>query len=189
MPDPEDLDDDAELDVPDADADDADDEGDDAEEFVPPTKEEWAKTQEALKKANAEAKKNRLALRAAVNVADPKAGEDAEKVREATVATWKPRVVKSAARASLISAGADESRVTRLLAMIDVGDCDVDDDGDVVGLDEQIDSLKDDLPELFGGTAPPPKVRRRVETGDRGAGQPKPKSASERQAAALGGGR
>ena len=88
--------------------DDDSDDDDEAEEFKPPSAEEWKSTQAALAKANAEAKKNRLALRAAKKTAA--SGEDtedaAEKAEAKAAEKWKPKVVNSAAKAALAEAGA-----------------------------------------------------------------------------------
>jgi hypothetical protein len=162
---------------------DDDDSEDDEEEPKLPTAEEWKKTQEALTKANAEAKKHRLALRAAKKTAA--SSEDTEdaaaKAEAAAAAKWKPKVVNSAAVAALAEAGARNPE--RLVKLVEHDDLDVDDDGTVSGLDDEVDRLKEDYPELF--------VKRRsggkVETGDRGGDTKKKMTATERQAAALTG--
>ena len=70
------------------------------------------------------------------------------------------------------------------MKLIEHDDLDVTDDGEVEGLDDEVDRLKEDYPELF--------IKRRsggkVETGDRGGDGPRKKmTATERQAAALRG--
>lgn len=183
--------DDAEEEIDDpADEEGADDEGDDGEdeEYVAPTKEEWAKTTALLTKANAEAKRRRLAAKEVAAKAKKKSADDDEgddddeqERRDAETETkWKGRVVKSSAKAALATAGAEKPE--RLLRLVDVDSLDVDDDGEVEGLDDEIDRLKEEYPELF-------KRRRggRVETGDRSDGKDgkKAKTATERQAAAI----
>lgn len=65
---------------------------------------------------------------------------------------------KTAARAELKAAGIVPEQVGRLVGMLDLDDLDVDDDGNVDGLDEAIDELKRDWPQLFTSR---PKSRKR----------------------------
>jgi hypothetical protein len=151
-------------------------------------------TRDRLTRVNAEAKRRRLKAKEREAAAGkhkgkpkPKADDDgdeddddSERRQAETEAKWKGRVVKQAAKAALATAGA--TKPERLLRLVEVDDLDVDDDGDVAGLDDEIDRLKEEYPELF-------RKRRagRVETGDRseGKGTRKPQSASEKQAAAI----
>lgn len=99
------------------------------------------------------------------------------------------RKVKLAeARGALRAAGVDPARLDRALGLIDLSDLDVDDDGNVDGIDDAIETLKGDLPELFA-----PKTRRRRDVAgrerqsDESGGQPK--SAAQRHAEAILGSR
>lgn len=151
------------------------------DEWEPPSREEWERTTKRLAEVNDEAKKHRLKAREQAQKAekaehdgDETAAAAAQKERDA----WKPRVVKSAARAALLEAEAKPDRINRLLAMVDVDDCDVDDSGDVQGLADQIAEIKRDMPELFGS-----KRRGRGDSGDKGdQGAGQPKTVSEAQA-------
>lgn len=179
----EDDDDDDTIDTGDDDGgDDGDDEGDDeGDDYKPPTRKEWAATQAALKKANAEAKKRRLAAKKAAEEAADDDGEDkSEKARAETEAKWKPRVIKQGAKAALAAAGA--MKAERLFGLLDLDALDVDDDGDIEGLEDEVDRLKEDFPELFRR----PRTGK-IETGDRSGGRTagKARSATERQAAAI----
>lgn len=109
---------------------------------------------------------------------------DDDDAEEKAAAKWKPKVVNSAARAAFMEAGAD--RPERLLKLLDHDELDVSDDGEVEGLDEEVDRLKEEYPELF---TKPKRAGRRVETGDRSGGSSTKKklSATERQARALAG--
>ena len=92
--------------------------------------------------------------------------------------------MNSAAKAALLTAGAEKPE--RLLRLIDHDDLDVTDNGDVHGLDEEVERLREEYPELF--RAPGRKRAARVETGDRSTkSTKKPMTATERQAAALAG--
>lgn len=131
--------------------------------YVAPSADEWTRTTEALKKANNQARKLRQEKRAATKdavsnvvtgvtgAAVDNAAAIAKAVAEATSAEskkWAPRIVASAAKAALVAAGLTGAP-DRMLKMIDHEDLDIDDDGEVSGLDEQIAELKTDYPELF----------------------------------------
>lgn len=174
--------------------DDQEEEGDE-EEYKAPTAEEWKATQDALKKANSEAKRFRTQLRNARKETKTESTDDQKKAEDQVVAAWKPRLVRSEARAALASSGAKKSALTRLARMIDIDDVEVDDDGEVSGLDDLIEDLKDDLPELFkdeddDDEPTPRRGRRKLGKTDAGAKSSSnngntPKSSSERQARAI----
>jgi Phage minor structural protein GP20 len=128
--------------------------------YVAPSQDEWDRTTAALKKANNQARKLRQARRDgasndSVTGVPGTAAENAAAILKATndavVAAskkWMPKLVASAARVSLVAAGLVGSP-DRLLKMIDHDDLEVDDDGEVSGLDEQVAELKAEYPELF----------------------------------------
>jgi hypothetical protein len=61
--------------------------------------------------------------------------------------------------------------------MIDLDEVDVDDDGDVVGLDDQVDSIKEDYPELFRPAEQQRKRATKLDASNRqGGGTDKPKT-------------
>ena len=182
-------DDDFDVDVDLRDDDDRDDNGDDEQT---PSPEEFARMQRALTKANREAKKNRLRLKEFLNTSnDGKDGDDKNKrvererirdeVSEVEETRWKKRVVRQAAKASLLEAGltGDASRLARL---VDEDDVDVDDDGEITdGLEEQIEQIKEDYPDLFEDRTERKKERRSlrgIDGSDRGNGRPPRKLSS-----------
>lgn len=175
----EEPDDDQDPDEPDPDA------------WTPPSKEEWSKVQAALTKANNEAKRNRLRAKELAQerqkAAQDKAAADAaaagqtEQYEQALAAAaqaeqrYKPIAVKSAARAAFLEAGLrtdsaqpgqTDARVKRMVRMLDLDQIEIDEDGDVIGLDTQIEEIKSAYPELFGplveSTPPPRKKVRRI---------------------------
>jgi hypothetical protein len=166
------------------------------EEYVPPSREEWERVRRTLAKR----KQEKLDVQRQLNDLRDKHREqetDAEKaIREAAEkaeARYKPIVVKKAARAALIQAGATaavegdkektEARLARLLKLIDVSDLSVEDDGEVLGLDEQVEGLRAEWPELFEPREKKPKAR---PTGaPRPAAVEKPKSTAEIHAARI----
>lgn len=149
---------------------------------------ELGRTRAALKKANEEGKKHRLALKEREARDRDTEGDHERAIREAAEAVekqWKPKLIKQTARAALVEAGAAGSP-ERLLKLLDMDALSVDDDGDVVGLESEVDRLKDEFAELFARPEPiRPKAR------PTGAPKPppadKPKSSWERHAAALRG--
>jgi hypothetical protein len=160
---------------------------DDDDDDKQPTKEDFERMQRALTKANAEAKKKRLQYKALLEKTTggkPDAGDgkddknkdreiDRERVRnevsEAEESKWKKRVVRQAAKAALLEAGL-QGDPTKLARLVDEDDVEVDDDGEIAdGLEEQIDSIKEDYPDLFEDkSAAPPKNTRRSRNIDGG---------------------
>lgn len=176
--------------------------GDD--DYKPPSRDEWARTQAALKKANDDAKRHRLRNK---ELEDKARGDETEhekqlrEAREEGERRYRAPLVQTAARAALVEAGAlaflqdekepdsasarekGESRLKRLLKLVDTEGLDVDDDGSVSGLEAAVDDLRRDYPELFAAPARRPKAR------PTGAPKPaaveKPKSTAEQHAAKL----
>lgn len=164
-----------------------------------PTKEDLARMQRALTKANAEAKKNRLRYKALLErTTDGKSDKDGtgdsknreidrERIRnevsEAEEARWKTRVVRQAAKAALLEAGL-QGDATRLARLVNESEVEVDDDGEIAdGLDEQIESIKEDYPDLFEdkNATPPKNARRaRIDGGNRDRPPPRKMTSAER---------
>lgn len=114
-----------------------------------------ARARAALKKANAEARKHREELK---KLRQQHESEDEAKAREAkesgakeAAAKLKPVAIRASARAAFLAAGAagDDANVKRLVRLLSMDDIDVDDEGDVTGLDDQVDEIKEQYPELF----------------------------------------
>lgn len=168
--------------------------GDD--EYVPPSREEW----ERVRRTMAARKQEKLDVQRQLNELRDKYKEqetETEKaVREAeekAEARYKPIAVRKAVRAALVEAGATastdgdkaktEARIARLMKLIDVADLSIDDDGEVLGVDEQIDGLRADYPELFEPAAK--KTKPRPTGAPKPAAVEKPKSTAELHAARL----
>lgn len=166
------------------------------EEYVPPSREEW----ERVRRTMAARKQEKLDVQRQLNELRDKYKEqetETEKaVREAeekAEARYKPIAVRKAVRAALVEAGATaategdkaktEARITRLMKLIDVGDLSIDDDGEVLGVDEQIDGLRADYPELFEPAAK--KAKARPTGAPKPAAVEKPKSTAEIHAARI----
>jgi hypothetical protein len=176
--------------------------GDD--DYAPPSKSEWARTQAALKKANDDAKRHRLRNKELEEQGRANESDHEKALREAREdgeKRYRQPLVRTAARSALVEAGAlaflqdekepdsqaarekGESRLSRLLKLVETESLDVDEDGSVSGLEAAIDDLRRDYPELFSAPARKQKVR---PTGaPRPAAPEKPKSTAEQHAARL----
>ncbi|WP_028809204.1 phage scaffolding protein [Streptomyces sp. 351MFTsu5.1] len=165
-----------------------------AGEYVPPSREEWERVRRTLRKRKEEKLEVQRTLNELRDKYKEQETETERAVREAeekAEARYKPIAVRKAVRAALIEAGATtavegdkektEARIARLMKLVDVGDLSIDDDGEVLGVDEQIDGLRADYPELFEPAAKAkPKVR--PTAAPRPAAPDKPKSAAEQHA-------
>lgn len=97
---------------------------------------------------------------------------DADAIKAEAQAAADERVAKVAARAELRALGLDDAKLARALRMIDLGDVLVDGD-EVDGLEDAIEALKADVPELFVKVT---RKRRRVAGDADREGKPAPKS-------------
>ncbi|WP_030168965.1 hypothetical protein [Streptomyces sp. NRRL S-813] len=168
------------------------------DDYKPPSKDEWARTQAALKKANDDAKRHRLRNKELEEKARGDETEHEKALREAREEgekRYRTPLVRTAVRGALVEAGAlaflqdekdpeaqssrekGESRLKRLMKLVDTESLDIDDDGTVSGLEAAVDELRRDYPELFSAPARKPKAR---PTGaPRPPAQEKPKSTAE----------
>ncbi|MFI6140322.1 phage scaffolding protein [Streptomyces griseus] len=170
--------------------------GTEDDDYVPPSREEWERVRRTLAKR----KEEKLAVQRDLNSLRDKYKEQETEteraVREAeerAEARYKPIAVNKAVRASLIQAGAiasvegdkakTEARLARLMKFVDIGELSIDDDGEVLGVEEQIDALRADYPELFDTT--PRKRAARPSIAPKPAADETPKSAAERHAAKV----
>jgi hypothetical protein len=191
----------------------SDDEDETEEEYEAPDKDTWGKTTEALSKANNEAKKWRLRAQGKDpkwtpappakddETEDKPAGPkpkpvNVEQIRreaeEAALAKAKPGLVRSAAKDALRDAGLvvptgakSEAALARAFRLIDLEEVDVDEDGMVSGLEDQVRAVKRDYPELFAK-----RGGRNVDAGAGSSGDPGKKvetSASKLAALVRGG--
>lgn len=148
------------------------------EEFKPPSKDEWARTQAALKKANEDAKRHRLRNK---ELEEKVRGDETEhekalrEAREEGEKRFREPMKKAGVRAALAEAGFTVP--DRLMKLIDWDAVSVDDDGDLIGVEAEVDRVKNDYPELLPQEKPKPKAR------PTGAPKPaavdKPKSTAE----------
>lgn len=129
--------------------------------FTPPSESEWRKVQQALKKANDDAKRNRFKAKELEQAARANESEQEKALREAREEgekRYRTPLVTAAARAALAEAGLNGD-TGRVLKLVDMENLSVDDEGDVIGLDAEIDKLKQEFPEFFQAPAKPKKPR------------------------------
>lgn len=84
-----------------------------------------------------------------------------EAAKEEGKNSFKPVVIRMAARSELMAAGARATVVDRLVKMVDVEDVDIDDEDGSIDLTDQVLQLKKELPELFG----PVRARTKAKAG------------------------
>ncbi|MDX3230623.1 phage scaffolding protein [Streptomyces sp. ME19-01-6] len=156
---------------------------DDSDDWAPPSRDEWARTQAALKKANDDGKRHRLRNKELEEKARAGETEHEKALREAREEGAKPfrtRLVKAAARVALSEAGVSGA-TDRVLRLVDMEALSVDDDGDIVGLDAEVERVKSEYPEFFQAPARP-KAKTRPTAADRKPAEEKPKSSAEQHA-------
>lgn len=156
------------------------------EEFTPPTKEEWARTQAALKKANEQAKTHRLKVQELAKANEDADGKAAREAAEQAQAKYKPVAVRAAAKAEFLAAGLNDpkgERVAKLSRLLDLDQVEIDDEGDITGLTDQVATIKADYPELF--TTPKQKPPRLDASGRKITDGGKPQTTGDRIAAQV----
>jgi len=119
---------------------------------------------------------------------------DLDAIRDAAKAEAKTeadnRIKRSEAKAALVAAGVSREQAADLVGFVKLDDLDFDDDGEVEGLDDEIERIQKKYPTFF---AKPTRRRRESVAGgaDRdgdGRKPRKPMTASQRQAALVTGG-
>jgi hypothetical protein len=134
----------------DEDSDDADRQSKDDD--VAEMKRELGRLKRQLRRANKESER----LRQAGASTDPKLKEEKEQAEQQTaglrgeVDNWRKRTLRAEARSAFAASGTlSKAQVNRLVKMVDLADVEIDDSGEVTGLDDQIDEIKADFPDLF----------------------------------------
>ncbi|MCQ8831766.1 phage scaffolding protein [Streptomyces malaysiensis] len=156
---------------------------DEGDEWAPPTRDEWQRTQAALKKANDDAKRNRFRAKELEEKARAGETEHEKALREAREEgekRFRTPLVKAAARVALSEAGVSGS-TDRVLRLVDMDALSVDDEGDIVGLDAEVTRVKEEYPEFFQAPAKA-KPKARPTAADRKPAEEKPKSSAEQHA-------
>lgn len=91
------------------------------------------------------------------------------------------RALRAEAKAKLTEQGVKD--VDRFVKRLDFNSVGLDEEGNLTGLDEQIDTFKNDFPEVFD---PKQRVAGRIDAGERAPANAGPKSTTEMQLDQLG---
>lgn len=170
-----------------------DGDGEPADDWTPPSRAEYEKLMADKKKADGEAASRRKYLRAhgidpktgekakadesdqpnpaadqtqaatGVSAADMKRAIDKASAEAELRGRRQSRALVTGVNGALAEAGWNGQRLNSLMKLIDLDDVEIEDDGSVVGLSEQIDSIKSEWPEFF-------KRARNSATSSNGAG-------------------
>lgn len=130
--------------------------------WTPPSKEEWERVIKAKDRYKSEAQKRREKLQERetgnesgdagdekdVSKAIERARLDAENV---ATAKYRGIIGRQAAKTAFMAAGL-KGKPDGLLKLIDFDELEIEDDGEVTGLEDQVRQLKSDYPELFSRT-------------------------------------
>lgn len=195
--------DDEEEDDEDEEEDDDEEEDEDADKTDDELRDELRKTRASLAKANGQSAKRRKALRAReleleeARKPKKKSGDDTDEdgpdldtIRHEAKSEGEKagtlRAKKAEAKSALLLGGVNPERVTKAVGLLELDDMDLDDDG-LDGVDDAIEDLRKEWPELFAKK----RVKRQSVAGDRESdGERRPsgrnaKSASDLAAAKL----
>ena len=186
-------DEDPEDDEEDSDSEEDDSEEEDEKEKKPPAKKTPAKKasgdrlgasgKSALERERAARKNAERQLREVRRKNESDQDRIEREAEEAAAGRYKPAAIKAGARAALTEAKI-KGDVTRAVRLINLDDCDVDEDGEIIGLDDQIARLKSDFPDMFETT-----TRRKIPRVDGAPRRPtknEPKTSAEKIAAQYG---
>ncbi len=190
------------------------------DDWTPPTREEYEETVAKLRTASGEAAARKKYLRqhgidpktgskVQADEPDPEPEPKGDQPTGPSAAEVRRQVEKAAAEAelrglrktkalvtgvnaALAGAGWNGQRLNSLMKLIDLDDVEVDDDGEITGLSEQIDAIKGEWPEFFkrtrqlstpssgaGGSGQNGVPAAKVDTADKPAPKPEPKDWAE----------
>ena len=160
------------------------DEGNEEETSSDPvTREEFEEMRNALKEATRKEREARKAAEKQLKEFQVKDETDTDRIAreaaEAAASNFKGHLVKAEAKAQLLALGLTASP-ERFLKMVDLESIVIDDDGSIEGLEDQIQGIREEFPEVFrkkpAGT--PDAGKQRTES----PAKQEPKSAAERVA-------
>lgn len=118
-------------------------------EWAPPTKAEYEALQAKLSATNAESAKRRVELSELRKQHETDADKAKREALEAATALYKPTAIKASAKSALLEADAKTDRVAALAGLLDVSKLDIDDKGEIAGLEAEVKRVKADYPEFF----------------------------------------
>jgi hypothetical protein len=147
MAEPDETTDDTDEEVEETDAEETTDDSETSDEWKPPTKEEWQKSERALKRAKDESAKRRIELAKLKKEAQSAASSgdmgEAAALRE-QISEVRQELADNKAIAAILKAGYNGDQPEKMIKLIDFDD-----------IEGSLDDLKDEFPEKFGRQKPP----------------------------------
>lgn len=144
------------------------------EEWTPPTKEEWEKVTGTLAKRKEEAAAARREAAAAKEAAKSQDASEAAKQVAAAQEASDNRARRSAGITALVEAGMSRAQAKDALGLLKLTDLEVDEDGDVDGVDDAVEELKKKFPGMFPDSKAKPPRQRTADGGGRDGGTKTP---------------
>lgn len=141
---------------------------------------EFAAVKKALEKANKEAAKFRHELKELRSKDESDSEKAAREAEERIENKYKKTLAYSEAKAELAAMGLN-TKPERFLKMLELDEVSVTEDGEVLGLKDQLTQIKNDFPEVFKKKAP------NMDAGKKAPPDDKPVSSAARIAAAYKG--
>jgi hypothetical protein len=122
------------------------------------------------------------------------AAQQAREAEERAEAKFKPIAIRASVKAALVEAGftrPTKARISAMIGRMNMEEIELDEDDEVLGLEGEVDRLKEEFPELFPDPNPPapatpaPKKTPRVSTSNKPPVEQKPKTTGEAIAAKI----
>jgi len=120
-----------------------------AKAWKPPTQTEWEATQAKLRNVNAESAKRRTELKSLKQKYETDTERAERETEERVAARYKPTAIKASARSALLEANAKPERIGALAGLLKMDDLDINEDGEVTGLDAEVVRVAKEYPEFF----------------------------------------
>jgi hypothetical protein len=165
------------------------------DEWKSPTKEEWDKLQKAQKDAVdklAKVNKESMTRRQKIRDLERQGEDEAAKAKREAEESAQARIKPVFARNALLEAQVQPGRVDAVIKLVNLDAVEFDDNGEVSGLAEEVDRIKELLPEVFiqpqsekPDTAPAPRPAPKAATAPKKPAKTEERSAGERIAAQL----
>lgn len=122
------------------------------------------KQRQDFKKRLREAERNLEEMRKANETEAERARREAAEAAVAeTERRLKPLLIKSSVEKKLMENHVSSTQLPKVIRLLDLNDVDIDEDGSIMGVDEQLDSLMEEFPEVFQKKDPsPPNSKKKV---------------------------
>lgn len=119
------------------------------DEWKPPTRDEWERVNTELSRVNAESAKRRTTIRDLKKAHETDTERAEREAEERAAAKYKPTAIRASARSALLEAGAKKARIGALAGLLNMADLDIDEDGQIIGLDTEVKRVHTEYPEFF----------------------------------------